>query len=56
MALCGTSKIGRADFLGGETEGEDERSSFPEVRAAGVPFAEGEVASRREPRPQPGKN
>ena len=37
MALCGTSKIGRADFLGGE-------------------FAEGEVASRREPRPQPGKN
>ena len=49
MPLGGTSKIGRADFLGGETEGEDERSSFPEVRAAGVPFGEGEEGARGAP-------
>ena len=42
MAFGGTSKIGGADFLRGETEGEDERSSFPEVRAAGVPLPEGQ--------------
>ena len=42
MAFGGTSKIGEADFLEGETEGEDERSSFPEVRAAGVPLPGGQ--------------
>jgi hypothetical protein len=36
-------------FLGGETEGEDERSSFPEVRAAGVPFGRRPKRGREAP-------